>query len=264
MTSNIIFEQNRSLGSVVQDLLVNHVSSTTIQTKTIMALDAIDKNLVEIEQDIADLNDILQQQTSDLNIVEEVVLQLNTIQGWPWWYKKKLNYHTVTANLWSPSATIPDGSTDLFERSINLPQLYTGLIMILPISVSGLTLRHASLYLGDTHMAVFVSTNAQTTTRLSATTNEWVNVSTLGDVNLGFSTLLQRPENTYQYVFGSDIESNLSGAKCIVFPTAGSMFIQSLYIDITDPTQHKLVLIGQKFNTTSSATLGDFEYYGLL
>lgn len=264
MSSNIVFEQNRSLGNAVQDLLVNHMSATTIQAKTLMALDAIDKNLVEIEQDIADLNDIVQQQTNDLDVVEEVVLNLNMIQGWPWWYKKNYEYNVVTSNLWLPYSTIPDGSTDVFERSINLPQPYTALIVIFPVSVTGLSLRHAGLYLGDNYMAVFVSTDAQRTTRLSATTYEWVNDSTLGDVNIGFSALLQRPETMYQYVFGSNVESTTPGSKCIVFPTAEAMFIQSLYIDSSDPSQHRLVLIGKKFNTTSSSTLGDFEYYGIL
>ena len=270
MASN--FEQNRSIGRILPDLSVHHVSTQSIRTKNLMAVESVDQIVVEIENDITDLNRVADEQQNqinelnhDVNVVEQVVLNMSTVQSWPWWSNVSIEYGQVQSINWLPNSNIPDAASGEFQRTVLLPKTFSALILILPLAVLTPNIRHASVFLGQEHVAVMVTTNAQNSIRLSALKTEWFPDGTGSrEIQMGYRTLYQRPGATFQYVFGTDDVTSGGSAQCVVFPGAGEMYVKSLYLDFTIPTQQRLVMVGEKFAATTGNFLTGVEYYGIL
>ena len=270
MASN--FEQNRSIGRILPDLSAQHVSTQSIRTKNLMAVESVDQIVVEIENDITDLNQVVDEQQNQINelnhdvsVVEQVVLNMNTVQSWPWWSNVNIEYGQVQAINWLPSSNIPDAASGEFQRTVILPKTFSALIVVLPLAVLTPDIRHASIFLGQEHVAVMITTNVQNTIRLSALKTEWFPDGTgTREIQMGYGTLYQRPSGTFQYVFGTDDNTSGGAAQCVVFPGAGEMYVKSLYLDSSNPAQQQLVLVGEKFASTTNNFLTGIEYYGIL
>lgn len=265
-----INNQNRGFGRPDMDLSVNHVASKTMSTNVLTAVEVIDNNIVAIEQDIYNARLLLTSNTDDIisnaiDIVqnEKMILDVNEHHSFPWFNKSAFIYGIIDGAQWSEGGAVPDGATSIFTRRVTLSGKFKNVIVILPCIDSNV--RHASVTLESKKAAAFVSENPLLSTRLTSFEFEWFpsEDNLVGDIQVGHATLFSKPPLLSNFLFGSDKDTVLIDSKSVVFPSSGSLYVQSIYLDNSGPLS-QLVLVGQKFYITNGTTLGGFEYYGVL
>jgi hypothetical protein len=261
--------QGLSLGAPPKDLGVNVISTGHVTSKLASSIEHIDTNVVEIEKDIFDLQEIVLQNTEDVvrinqdvTATQDELVQLRYTQTLPWFCKSNFSYGEVKSENWD-SNLVPDASNQMFVRYVDLPDTLTGMILFLPKSEGTGESRHISVSPRSSEACVYVNTNPEDAVRLSSFDIEWFPpLSDVEDTNLfvGHAALLSKSNKMNGYIFGSTAESNGPG-QCVVFPNAGSFYIQSIYIDNTQGNS-RLMLVGQKYRNTQNKFLDGFAYYG--
>lgn len=266
---NINRQQNRGFGRPDMDLSVNHIASKTISTNLLTAVEVIDNNVVAIEQDIYNTRLLLTSNTEDImsnaiDIVqnEKMMLDLNEHHSLPWFNKSAFIYGIISGAQWSEGGSVPNDALSLFTRRVTLSGKFKNALVVLPCIESNV--RHAAVTLESKKAAAFVTENPLTASRLTSFEFEWFpsEDNVLGDIQVGYATLFSKPPLLSNFLFGSDKDSVLADSKSVVFPSSGSLYVQSIYLDNTGPLS-QLVLVGQKFNVTNNTTLDGFEYYGV-
>ena len=267
MSSN---SQSSSFGRPKRDLGVTAVSTDHITSKLMASVEHIDTNVVEIEKDIFDLQDIAFHNIEESNnVVQEIatiqndLVELQYVQSLPWFCKSNFVYGTVRPEHWNMKI-VPDSANQLFIRHINLPDTYTGMIVILPRVNTVGDARHVSIYPRAAEACVYISTNPHETVRLSSFDLEWFPPvqGTESDRLIGHEALLARPSKLNGFVFGASSESTTVPGQCVVFPGSGAFFIQSVYLD-NNTGQSKIVFIFQKYQATAGKSLTGFTFYGV-
>lgn len=258
-----------SFGRPPKDLNVAALASSHLTSSMISSLDHIDTNVVEIEKDIFDLQGIVYDQSEEsLNTSQEIsavqndLVELHYTQSLPWFCKSNFVYGETKPENWNLPA-VPNPSNQLFIRYIDLADTYTGMLLILPRSVSAGESRHVSVYPKSSEACVYVTTNPAETVRLSSFDVEWFPPTSISETDrfVGHLALLSKPAKLNGYVFGMSSPTNMTG-QCVVFPNSGPFCIQSLYLD-NNSGHTRIVLIGQKYQPSNNTTLGGFVFYGI-
>lgn len=274
--NNNYHNQNYSFGRPIKDIGVNYVNTTNLCTNGLTSYNHMDPNIINIEQDISDLQYIAYQQTEEsinnfqeISTVQNNLMDLQFTQSLPWFCKSNFVYGKITENDWNDK-TIPDSSNQLFIRYIDLSDTYTGMFLFFPRVENVGAVRHVAMHSNQAEACIFITTNPEETVRLNSFEVEWFpgdnqnneNNEDSADNFVGFGTLLARPSKLGGYVFGSSGESKTPGSTSIIFPGSGAFYSKSIYID-NNSGHSKIVLIGQKFQTTNQKNLGSFSYYGV-
>ena len=264
-----------STGSIPKDLALSSLHSGQISSKIISSLEHIDKNVIDIERDIFELQDIaLQMSDETLNTAHEIstvqndLIELHYIQSLPWFCKSNFTYQEVKLDQWN-TPSVSDSSNQLFIRVVELTDTYTGMILILPrASRSGET-RNVSITPKSTEACVYVNTNPNDAVRLTSFDLEWFPPKTPSDAELyvGHGALLSKPSKLNGFLFGSvfssaEINESSPGNQCVVFPESGPFYIQTIYLD-NNSGHTKIVFVFQKFKSSTDKTLSGFSFYGV-
>lgn len=264
---------NSGFGRPNKDIGVNHISANHLTSGFISSLNHIDSSIVAIEKDIFDLQDIAYQHTEesintlqDLSTVQNDLIELQYTQTLPWFCKSNFVHGLISDQDWNDSS-IPNSSSQLFIRYVDLSDTFTGMFLFFPRVSNVGESRHAAMYGSDSETCVFVNNDPNETIRLNSTAIEWFPSSNNNNNNnsddfLGHATLLAKPQRLGGYVFGSSAESSTPGGQSVIFPGAGAFYVQSLYID-NNSGHSKIVFIGQKFQSSNNTNLGSFSFYGL-
>jgi hypothetical protein len=259
-----------SFGRPPKDFNVDSLASGHLTSNMISSLEHIDTNVVEIEKDIYDLQGIVYDQSEEsLNTSQEIatvqndLVELQYIQSLPWFCKSNFVYGEIVPDNWNIAA-IPNASNQLFIRYIELQDTYTGMILILPRSNIVGESRHVSIVPKSSEAVVYISVNPADTVRLTSFDIEWLPPTSINDSDrfIGHLSLLAKPVKLNGYVFGSSSPSDMQGSQCVVFPNSGSFYIQSLYLD-NNAGHTRIVMIGQKYQSSAGASLVGFDYYGI-
>jgi hypothetical protein len=264
--------QNFGFGRPVKDLGVSTINVDHLTSNIISSIEHIDTNIVGIEKDIFDLQDIAYHNAEEsINTLQEIstvqndLLELQYVQSLPWFCKSSFVYEEIKSRDWNNNS-IPDSSNQLFIRYVDLTDTFTSMFLIFPrVSTIG-GVRHATMFPQSSEACVYITSNPNDTIRLSSFSVEWFPPSVNSnnddaDQFFGFKTLLAKPAELGGYVFGSSAESKSQG-QCVIFPGSGAFYVQSIYID--NNTGHsRIVFIGQKYQNTNQAQLGEFSFYGV-
>jgi hypothetical protein len=262
--------QLRSFGRPKKDLGADAISTDHITSKMVSSIEHIDTNVVEIEKDIFDLQDIAFHNAEEsigtqqeIGSIQNDLVDLQYIQSLPWFCKSNFVHGVVNPGNWNVSS-IPDSANQLFVRYINLPDTYTGMILILPRVTNIGEARHVSMHPKNSEACVYITTNPVNTIRLSSFDVEWLPPMNGSDSDnfISHGTLLAKPTKLGGFVFGSNAESTTEPGQCVVFPDSGAFYIQSMYLD-NNGGFSKIVFIGQKFQATQSKNLNGFTFYGI-
>lgn len=266
---SVPFSQNGGFGRPPRDLGVNNFTSNTVVTQILSALEVTDRNIVEIERDIYDLQNLISNNATDLISnamdtieVERTVTDLHTYHSVPWFCKLNFIYGRTIDSDWNDS-TVPVGALDQFVRRVTLSHKFTSAMIVLP-AIHANT-RQCSMLTEPGTAVVHITENPLEATRLTSFEFEWFPSDSResGDIQVGHATLLSRPPYLSQFLFGSDIDSSLEHSRCVVFPNSGPFYIQSMYLDNKEE-KTQLVLVGQKFAALDGpAHLPGFEFYGI-
>jgi hypothetical protein len=235
----------------------------------------MDKNIIDIEQDIFELQDVaLQMSDEALNTAHEIstvqndLIDLHYIQTLPWFCKSNFKYEEVKTSQWNDSS-VPDSANQVFIRTVPLSDTYTGMFLLLPRSQHAGESRSASFNPKSNEACVYVSTNPADTVRLTSFDLEWVppSVGSLEtDTYIGHGTLLSKPVRTNGCVFGSvfsstDVQNPPPVDCCVVFPNAGPVYVKSIYLD-NNSGHSILTFTFEKFKSSSETSLPGFSFYG--
>lgn len=255
---------SQSFGRPIRDVGASHISADHINTHFVNSVQQIDKNVVEIERDIFDLQDIaLQNAEESMTTLHEVanlqndIVELRYVQSLPWFAKTQTQYGQINQDMWNDHS-IPNNDDDTFVRFVDLNDTYSCLILILPRSSAVGEARHASLFPKSNEACVYVSTQPQDAVRLSSFDVEWSENNTF----VGHSALLAKPSRLSGTLFGASATPSGPG-ECVVFPSAGPFLIRSIHID-NNQGHSRIVFTFKKFQSSDDgASLGSFVYYGL-
>lgn len=263
-----------SNGAIPKDMAVTSLTSQHMVGKFISSVEHIDGNIIDIEKDIFELQDVaLQISDETLNLAHEVskvqndFIELQYIQSMPWFCKSNFTYQEVSSSRWNIQS-VPESSNQLFIREIELTDTYTGMFILLPRAVYAGEARSASIYPKTSEACVFVTSNPNDAVRLTSFDLEWFPPKTITetDIYVGHGTLLSNPNKLNGYLFGSVFSSfdntQTSVEQCVVFPEAGPVYIQSIYLD-NNSGNTKIIFVIQKFRTSVSTNLPGFSFYGI-
>lgn len=258
---------NAGNGSILGDIAVSALSSTTISSKTISSLEHIDKNIVDVEKDIFELQDVaLQMSEETMNVVQDLsslqnsLVELQYVQSLPWFCKSNFTYEEVGADRWNV-ASVSDSHNPLFIRVVELEDTYTGMILCLPRSLRAGETRSVSVWPKSNEACVYINTNPNEAVRLTSMDLEWV-PGREADVFVGHKALLSKPAKMNNFLFGSVFSSSSSEAGCVVFPDSGPFYLQTAYLD-NNSGSSKIVFIFQKYQASLNQTLPGFSFYGV-
>lgn len=262
---------HKPFGNITKDIEAPSINSSVIHSKYISSIEHIDTNVIAIEKDIYDLQDIAYHSTEEaINTIHELsnvqndLIDLKYTQSLPWYCKSNFVYGEVQDHEWN-NTTVPDSANQMFVRYVSLDDTYTGMILYLPKSILVGDSRHASVTPKSSEACVYIGMNPNDSVRLSSFDIEWMPKSeeeVQSGVLVGHSTLLSKPKAMGGFLFGSAIEPNSDNGQGVVLPDAGAFYIKTLYLDNNSGTS-KIVMIGQKFQSTIGKTLPGFAYSGI-
>jgi len=267
--------QNRGFGRPVRDLSVNHLSADTICSKIISALEVTDRNLIDVESDIFDLQELVNANTEDIisnaediTDLENTVADLSFIQALPWFNKPLIRYESLDSNSWIDESNtlnnqVPEPELVMFTRKLPLSRIYNSAIVVFPLTTNAVgESRSVSIQTKKLEASVYVTTNPNETTRLKSWDIEYIpSVQSPPDDIIGHAALMAKPSALNTFVFGSDRQQGISG-NCMVFPNTGEWYVQALYLDNRSNVSSTLVVVGQKYGITTATPLGSVEIYG--
>ena len=275
--------QLSGFGRPTKDLGVSIFSTEHMTSHVISSIHHVDQNVLELERDIYDLQDIAFRSAEEsINTMQEIatlqndLVETNYVQSLPWFCKTNVNYKSILPTDWN-TPIIPDSGSQMFVRFIDLEDTFTGMILILPRVQTIGEARHVSIHPRSNEACVYITTNPADSIRLSSFDIEWFpgssgsgspgssgssDNSVLTDRLIGHGTLLAKPNKLNGYLFGSAAESSCVNGQCVVFGNSGAFYIQSIHID-NNSGHSKIVMVGQKFQSTSNKTLGGFSFYAL-
>lgn len=261
-----MLSQNKGFGRPIRDLAIENLSADRITGRIITALELEDANIIEIERDIFELQDSVSANTKDIisnatdianleNTVSGVVL----LQSVPWFNKSITQYESSLD--WDVS-TLPSDPNAMFTRRLQLTRTYTSAFVVLPLTTNSVgNSREVSLSTENDRLTIFITTNPLDATRLKSFEMEYVPLSDRGsDVLVGHGTLLARTSQLNGVIVGSDRQQSTSG-NCMAFAGTGEWYIQAMYLDNTNGLS-ELVMVGQKYGTTTLTPLSSIEVYG--
>jgi len=253
-----------SIGSVKKDLNVTTLHCDHANVKLLSTLDHVDRNINSIERDIFELQNVVLQNTSDtVGIMNETsnmqndMIDLRFIQSQPWFVKSKFVYRDIQPLQWN-DITVPDSSSETFIRFIQFDDIYTSGMLILPKAQSIGESRHVTMFPKSTEAVVYIGISPDNATRLSSFDIEWMVDANSNDQLVGHGALLSKTIN--KCFIGSTADSSSPGS-CVVFPSIGQCYITAMYLDNNSGTS-KIVVIFQKYQSTSGKTLPGFSFYG--
>jgi len=264
-----------STGSVPKDLSLTSLNSSHVTSRLIASVEHFDKNIIDVEKDIFELQDVaLQISDETLNMAHDIsttqndLIELHYIQSLPWFCKSNFSYQEVKSDQWNVPS-VSDSSNQMFIRVVELVDTYTGMLLILPRSARAGDVRCASMYPKATEACVYVNTNPNDAVRLTSFDLEWFPPRTASDQEryVGHGTLLAKPGKLNGFLFGSvfsssDSETQLNTDQCVVFPEAGPFYIQTIYLD-NNSGHTKIVFVFQKHKPSVEKTLSGFAFYGI-
>jgi hypothetical protein len=261
-----------SHGIIPKDMALSSLTSSHITSKLMTSVEHMDKNMIDVERDIFELQDVaLQMSDETLNIVHEIstvqndFIELQYIQSLPWFCKSNFAYREVTPDQWNVQTT-SDSSNQLFIRVVELADTYTGMFLILPRATRAGDTRCVSMFPKSSEACVYVSTNPNDAVRLTSFDLEWVPPKTGNDTEryLGHEALLAKPGKLNGYLFGSVFSSTNSNQEdqCVVFPDAGPFYVQTVYLD-NNSGHTKIVFVFQKYKSSTEKILPGFSFYGV-
>lgn len=264
-----------STGSVPKDLSLSALNSSHVTSKLVSSLEHFDKNIIDVEKDIFELQDVaLQISDETLNMAHDIsttqndLIELHYIQSLPWFCKSNFSYQEVKLDQWNVS-NVSDSSNQLFIRVVELVDTYTGMFLILPRAARAGDVRCASMFPKSTEACVYINTNPNDAVRLTSFDLEWFPARTSAEPELyaGHGTLLAKPGKLNGFLFGSvfsasDLETPPPIDQCVVFPEAGPLYIQTIYLD-NNSGHTKIVFVFQKYKSSVDKMLSGFSFYGV-
>jgi hypothetical protein len=260
---------HRSFGTIPKDLAVSRLSTEHLSAKLAHTVQHVDLSVVSIEKDIYELQDIAYNGAEEtLNSLQEIatvqndMVDLQYAQSLPWFTKSNFTYGEVRETDWN-NGSVPDADNQLFVRYVDLPETYTGMLLVLPRVNTVGEARHVSLTPKIWEAVVYISMNVEDAVRLSSFDVEWFPPVAIDDSDrfVGHAALLSKPDQLNGFLFGSSGESNGLG-QCVVFPNSGPYYIQSIHLD-NHSGHSRIMLVGQKYQESDGKKLGGFVYYGI-
>ena len=257
-------------GSIPKDLSVTSLSSFHINSRLVSSVEHIDRNIVDVERDIFELQDVaLQISEETFNLVHDVsavqndLIELRYVQSLPWFCKSNFTYQEVKSDQWN-IPQVSDSSNQLFIRVVELTDTFTGMFLLLPRNVQSGETRSVSLIPKQSEACVYVSTNPNDAVRLTSFDLEWFPARTGmdPDVFVGHGALLSKPGKLNGFLFGSTFSSTSDTNECVVFPESGPFYIQTIYLD-NNSGNTKIVFVFQKYKTSFDKMLPGFSFYGV-
>lgn len=266
--------QNRSFGNTAKDLSVENLSANCITSRILSSIESNDINIMFLEEDIIDMQEITSINAEDITAnaddiadLETSIDDLSNIQSNPWFFKSNSTYELINSSEWrdeknNTTNTLPTDPSVMFVRKITLNNKYKSALILLPITSNSVgNSRCVGIISDESKAFVYVTTNLMETTRLKSWDMEYIpSTDNPPDVLVGHQALLSKPFQLNNYVFGSDRMQTSSG-NCIVFPGTGEWYVQSIYLDNSGQVS-ELVIIGQKYGTTTLTPMGSVEVYG--
>ena len=262
-------------GAIPKDLCLSSLDSNQVKSKLISSIEHMDKNIIDIERDIFELQDVALQMsdealntTHEISTVQNDLIELHYIQTLPWFCKSNFKYGEVMSSQWNNSA-VPDSANQAFIRTVQLSDTYTGMFLLLPRSIHAGDSRSASFTPKATEACVYVSTNLNDSVRLTSFDLEWFPPRAglfESDTYIGHSALLSKPVRSNGCVFGSvfsstDVENPPPVDCCVVFPESGPLYVKSIFLD--NNNGHSVLTFSfEKFKPSSETSLPGFSFYG--
>ena len=260
-------------GNIPKDLSLTAITSNHIHghNHTINNAANIANEIFELQDVSLQISDEMLDVTHDLTQIHNEFIDVKFTQSFPWFCKSKFTYQEIQPSQWN-ILDVSDSSNQLFIRVVELTDTYTGMFILLPRSYATGETRSASMYGKSSEACVYVNSKPDNSIRLTSFDFEWVPNSTVTqpDVFVGHSTLLSKPKQMNNYLFGSvrcvnsDNGDNRDNGdnSCVVFPNSGPIYIKNIYLDNNNGNTN-IVFHFQKFQPSQQLTLPGFALYGV-
>ena len=190
------------------------------------------------------------------------MIELQYIQSLPWFCKSNFTYDEIASTRWNIQ-DVPSSSSQIFIRSVDLEDTYTGMFLLLPRASQAGETRSVAMSTKSSEACIYVTTNANDAVRLTSFDLEWFPGEET-DTYVGHRTLLAKPNKLGNTLFGSVFSASGDSSptdQCVVFPDSGPFYIQSIYLD-NNSGYTKIIFIFKKFKESTDKTLGGFSFYG--